>query len=566
MGYDVQSITINCPRGGFDRHSAIAAVKKSGLSGQFEDLAPGPFGKTSTSLGVLESLVDACDLGLAAAEGLRGVILDEASSGSSFSVPELTRQQRQLVAAFQVAVTADAVERRVVEWVQEPPVDGSLEMDGLNDLLGHDGPPVELLGRILRIGAAYVQMKAPISTNEPTADGKEGGEDQTTPDQRVALTLAAFFKLLRRATVSYAASSSLKALLSALEEREIHVVGYPYDGLEIAEQTEVEAGLLPVSSTDIVGNDAYVEAGLKLARDVAGYDFEAGNNPKKINPVLFGLGRPGSGKTITAHAVGNYFLDFCRERDVPAQFRVIQRTEWASSYQNASAQNLVRIFREEIYGFDGVTGVYWPDIDTAFASRQSQGLRMEEKQNLGAVFGVFDGTLLPKDGKWFLICDANTLHMDEATVSRIAQNPMSVDGPTEPAQYAEMMRELMLDDVRSFVPAEDDVWLRVGELCVDYDLSGRNVESICNNIRGHIQDFEYPDEYFEADQKRREAIIASLCQSVTGDEMAEYVEEFVEFRQDAERDADEGKFRREVESIVRQLNASRAAAALTTDE
>ncbi|QDG52799.1 AAA family ATPase [Persicimonas caeni] len=555
---ELQNISVSLPKGGFDRAGVTAAVKKSGLPGQFEKLAPGPFGKTATSLGVLEGVVAACDLGLAAAEALRGVILDEAASGASFAVPELTRQQRQLVAAFQVAVTADSVERHIAEWVHEPAVEGSLEMDGLSDLLAHDGPPVELLGRVLRIAAAYVQMKAPARTSDE--------DDAPEPDHAVAATLAAFFELLRRATITYLKSSSLKPLLSALEAREVRVAGYPYDGLEIAERIEVETGLLPVSPSDIVGNDEYVEAGLKLARAVAGYDFEAGKNPKKINPVLFGLGRPGSGKTITAHAVGNYFLNYCRERDVPAQFRVIQRTEWASSYQNASAQNLVRIFREEVYGFDGVSGVYWPDIDTAFASRSAQGLRMEEKQNLGAVFGVFDGTLLPKDGKWFLICDANTLHMDEATISRIAQNPMSVDGPTKPAQYAKMMRELMLDDVARFVPGDDLTWQKVGKLCVEHDLSGRNVESICNNIRSHIQDFEYPDEYFQADGARRKEIIDDLCKPVSSAQVLEYVEDFVEFRQEAEDEAEEEKFKREVESIVRQLNASRAAAALTGEE
>lgn len=554
---DSNDITVTMPAGGFDRASVLEAVRNSGLPGQFEKLAPGPFGKTSTAVGVLEGLVAACDLSLAAAEALRGVILDEMSSGTSFAVPELSHKQRQLVAAFQVAVCADALERRVTEWVSEPVVDGSLEMDGLDDLLAHDGPPIEVLARVLRIAAAYVQMKAPAAKTDADAD------DAAPADQAVASTLAAFFELLRRATTTFVSKSSLKPLLSALEAREIRVAGYPYDGLEIAERVEVETGLLPVWPQDIVGNDAYVEAGKRLARDVAGFDFDAGKNPKKINPVLFGLGRPGSGKTVTAHAVGNYFLQYCRERGVPAQFRVIHRTEWASSYQNASAQNLVRIFREEVYGFDGVSGVYWPDIDTAFASRDSQGLRMEEKQNLGAVFGVFDGTLLPKDGKWFLICDANTLHMDEATISRIAQNPMSVDGPTEPAQYAQMMRELMLADVAEFLPDDDQAWRRVGQLCVDYDLSGRNVESICNNIRAHIQDFEYPDEYFRADAERRRQIIASLCRAVSAAKIVDFVEDFVEFRQDAEEQQQEERFRHEVESIVRQLNARRAASALT---
>ena len=556
---DIQNIDVSLPAGGFDRGAVVSAVKGSGLPGQFETLAPGPFGKTSTALGVLEGVVHAGDLGLAAAEALRGTILDEMTGETtSLSLPELGREQRQLISAFQIAVTADAVERRVVQWAQEAPVDGSLEMDGLGELLAHDGPPIEVLERVLKIAAAYVKMKAPT---------KAGDEDDEVPDdQQVATTLAAFFELLRRATTTYTSQSSLKPLLSALERRPIRVAGYPYEGLEPQERIESESGLLPVWPADIVGNDEYVEAGLRLARDVAGYDFDAGRNPKKVNPVLFGLGRPGSGKTVTAPAVGNYFLTFCRERDVPAQFRVIHRTEWASSYQNASAQNLVRIFREEVYGFDGVSGVYWPDIDTAFASRDSQGLRMEEKQNLGAVFGIFDGTLLPKDGKWFLMCDANTLHMDEATISRIAQNPMTVEGPTTANQYAEMMRELMLDDVAGFVPNDDQSWQRIGKRCVEYDLSGRSVENICNNVRSHIQDFEYPEEYFHADAARRKAIIKELCEPVDTAQILEFIEEFVEFRQDAEERAQEEKFRSEVESIVRQLNASRAAAALTDGE
>jgi hypothetical protein len=554
---EMRDIDVSLPAGGFDRAAAVEAIAQAGLSGQFEELAPGPFGKSATSVGVLEGLAAACDLGLAAAEKLRGVVLDEVEGSGSFVLPELDRRQRQLCAAFQVAVTADAVGRRVAEWVGEASVDGSLEMDGLADLLAHDGPARELLGRVLRIAAAYVKVEAPK---------RIGGDDSPPADQVVATTLAAFFELLRCGTLDYVGNSSVEPLVSALTAREVRVAGYPYDGLEVRELVEAESGLMPVWPGEIVGNDDYVEAGLRLARDVAGFDFESGKNPKKINPVLFGLGRPGSGKTITAHAVGNYFLEYCRERDVPAQFRVIHRTEWASSYQNASAQNLVRIFREEVYGFDGVSGVYWPDIDTAFASRDSQGLRMEEKQNLGAVFGVFDGTLLPRDGKWFLICDANNLHMDEATISRIAQNPMSVDGPTEPDQYVELMRDLMLDDVAEFVSADDGAWERIAGLCVDNELSGRNIESICNNVRSHIQDFEYPDEYFSADAARRDEIIASLCRPVDAERIVEFIEAFVEFRRGAEEQAQEEKFTREVESIVRQLNASRAAAALTGQE
>ncbi|MFB6350491.1 MAG: AAA family ATPase, partial [Bradymonadaceae bacterium] len=299
-------------------------------------------------------------------------------------------------------------------------------------------------------------------------------------------------------------------------------------------------------------------AGMQLARDVAGYDFDAGENPKEVNPILFGLGPPGSGKTITAHAVGNYFLDFCNKHDVPARFRVVRRTDWASSYQNASARNLVEIFRQEVYEFDGVCGVYWPDIDTAFASRSSDGLRMEEKQNLGAVFGIFDGTLLPQDGKWFLICDANTLHMDDATVSRIAQNPLRVEGPTEPDHYVELMRDIQLEGLDPFVPDGDDTWRGIGERAAELGMTGRDVEAVCRQIRSRIQDFDYPDRYFEADPDQRREIVHELSNAVDTDTILRELDEWDDFHGDSEY-KDEEKFQKEVDAIVERLNTTPAS-------
>jgi len=345
-----------------------------------------------------------------------------------------------------------------------------------------------------------------------------------------------------------------------LQNRKIRVASYPYRGLEVQDQPTERAGLLPITVDEIVGNDEYLQAGMRLARDVAGFDLEAHENPKKVNPVLFGLGRPGCGKTVTAHAVGHYFLDFCRERDVPAKFVVVRRTDWASSYQNASANNLVRLFREEVYGFEGVCGVYWPDIDTAFASRDSSQLRGEEKSNLAAVFGIFDGTLLPRDGKWFMICDANTLHMDEATISRIAQNPYTVEGPTEAHEYITLMRDVLLDDLVRFVDCDEDAWQRIGGQTARHRLSGRNIDSICGNVRAQVQDFEFPDHYFEATTEEREKIVETLGNRVDEAQIMKFIEDFVDFKREAEEAAEQERFDREVDSIVMRLNASKAAA------
>jgi hypothetical protein len=175
------------------------------------------------------------------------------------------------------------------------------------------------------------------------------------------------------------------------------------------------------------------------------------------------------------------------------------------------------------------------------------------------VFGVFDGTLLPKDGKWFLICDANTMRMDEAAVSRIAQNPFTVEGPTSVDHFVTLMRDIMLRDVRGFVPAEDEVWQRIGAEAVDKALTGRAIDNICSNIRARIQDFEYPDHYFRAPGEERRKMIAELSNGVDERFIVKAMQDWVAFKDEAQRREEQERFDAEVETVVRQLNAGRAA-------
>lgn len=550
------ALNVTIPEGGYRASVAAQIIQDAKLLEAFTRANPSPFGAgvpSALSLSALEHLRDAVDTSLAACEALRGLILEELSTGApSFALPRLEPEHRQLISAFGLVILADATWRKLSQLMALTPPDGELELDGLPELLAQEGDPVSLLTTLLRLAGAYAKLEH--KRGAPSA--------KLRADVELAAAIASFLALARAATLTLSRQSATRSLLAALESHDVRVAGYPYRGLQARELAERAHGLLSVRPADIVGNSTFLEAGMRLARDVAAYDLAVGKNPKRVNPILFGLGKPGCGKTVTAHAVGNYFLDFCAQRQIPARFIVIQRTDWASSYQNASASNLVRIFREEVYGFDGVCGVYWPDIDTAFASRSSGQLRAEEKQNLGAVFGIFDGTLLPKDGKWFMLCDANTLHMDEATISRIAQNPMTVEGPTTPEHYAAMMRDLMLKDVSPFLTLDEESWLAIGQQAAELELSGRNVEAICNNLRAYIQDFELPDAYFGADSATRATIIKSLSRSADYERLRQAINDWVTFKRDAERRGEEERFGAEVESIVRRLNASELAAHL----
>lgn len=543
-------ITIEPPTGGFDRPGARKLLTESKLPVVLHKVVRAPFGHTVLTLRTLDAAVESFDIAQQVGQAIHAALLEDIARTGTLAIPEPTHDQRLFVGAFTTTALLDELRARLSTLGPIPRIESDLEAEGLEELL--EAPTPDLLARLAKMATRYleVQAQAKPEANDPKLEVREVW---------IVTTLYAFAGQLQGAVGRLTHLGRLRPFGVALAKRKVRVGSLRYDGFVSRNAQEPVTDLKPVRLDDIVGNQEYVEAGLKLARDVAAFDLEAGTSPKRINPVLFGLGRPGCGKTITAHAIGNYFLEYCAQRDIPARFKVIRRTDWASAYQNASANELVRIFKEEIYGFEGVCGVYWPDIDTAFASRGSGDLRMEEKNNLGAVFGIFDGTLIPKDGKWFMICDANFMQMDEATRSRIAQNPFTVEGPTTSQDFVTLLRDVLLRDVKRFIAPDDARWTAVGDACVEFKLSGRNVESIANNIRTYIQDFEYPDEYFKADLDQRRQIIDRLSKRVGVDELLERIRKFAEFQVEAEDKAAKDRFEREVEEMVRQLNAGRAA-------
>lgn len=546
-------LLVTPPPGGLDRPGVRELVKESGLPTALHRLARAPFGHTVLTLRALDAAIEAGDLALHAGEALHAALLEDIARAGSLALPEPTRDQRLFVGAFVVTVLADALAPRLGALAPTPEVRGELEAEGLEELLAK--PPREALKTLLAMAGKYLEVQA---QRQPGATSGRLDEREVW----VVSTLHAFVLQLQGAVRKLTHLGRLRPFGVALAQRKVVVGELRYEGFAARAAEGPASDLRPVKLTDIVGNQEYLQAGLKLARDVAAYDLKARRGPKQLNPVLFGLGRPGCGKTITAHAIGRYFLEYCEARDIPARFKVIRRTDWASSYQNASAATLVKIFKEEVYGFEGVCGVYWPDIDTAFASRSSGDLRSEEKNNLGAVFGIFDGTLIPKDGKWFMICDANFMQMDEATRSRIAQNPFTVRGPTTPEDYVHLLRDVLLGDLKRFIAAGEDArWSEVGAALVEADLSGRSCESVANNIRAYVQDFEYPDAYFRADFAGRQALIDQLSRRVDIDRVLAEVEDYVRFHREAEEREAKDRFEREVDAMVQQLNAGRAATA-----
>ena len=378
-------------------------------------------------------------------------------------------------------------------------------------------------------------------------------------DSEAARCLNSYFVLLARA---------LKGLEKEPAEMLVRGGKLSFSGWKTSRAGADEPGqLLPVTFDDIVGNTEFAAAGRRLARDIAGFDLKAGKNPKKVrNQILFVLGKPGCGKTVTAHAIGRYFLELCEKSGLPAKMRVIRRTDWASSYQNQSAKGLLDIFKTEVFDCEGVCGVYWPDIDTAFSARSESDIRQEEKNILGTVFGILDGTIGPKNGKWFLVCDANTVHMDEATLSRISQNPINALGPDSPADFVRLLRDIKLKGKGPWLPLTPEQWDKLGARCVEEGLSGRAIEHLAGRVITFIEDFEEPDSYFSLPFDGKEKVIAELSKPVSFEKIVELLESYCKFEKEAQRRSEEEKFLDRVREIRFNLSAQQAALAFGRKE
>ncbi|MBI3298456.1 MAG: AAA family ATPase [Elusimicrobia bacterium] len=498
-------------------------LARSGIPEALAEVDCGAFGTTPLNLEALGEVSFAVATSLAA-----GRLPRVAAAGGVFAGYLLAEHGALRLAKLQQ-----------IQKAAEP--SGSLPSGDYRDLTDKRRPE-DCAEAVLRDAAAFLRFyKAhPLSEKRPARDAE------------AVLCLRSYFRLLANAMRRLGSEKEDTAVLTP----DLKLHGYRAQPAASDEPT----GLLQVSTEDVVGNEEMLRLGKRLVRDVAGFDLARGENPKKVrNQIMFALGTPGCGKTVTAHALLNDFLGICAKAGLPAQARVIRRTDWASSYQNASASRLLEIFKTEVFEAPGVAGVYWPDIDTAFAARGDADIRNEEKANLATLFGILDGTIGPKNGRWFLICDANNMNMDEAMTSRLNQTPLKVLGPTTPEHFVRLMRDIKLRGRGPWLPLTDAEWLEVGALCVSTGLSGRSADAISGRVLTEIEDFDEPEEYFALSFEEKRKMIGELSRKVPAARFKTLIEEHVRFEKDSQTAADQERFKRRVEEIHLHLSAQRAA-------
>jgi hypothetical protein len=522
------------------------AIRAAGLPGALTEAAPGPYGTSRAALDVLEAFEGGLCAGLAAEAALLARIARDRAAG--FAAGQATDAERRFAAALAVLVACHESLGATDGASDAALPDKPFGSDEVAPLLSAAGPALAAaLARDLRGYLDHYRA-------HPDASRRLGD------DARLLACCRSHWKRMSLAARAACAAAEHETLRAALEASTLRLPGVDYVGLErraAADDEPVE--LMDVAPSDVVGNAGPLEAALKLARAVAAFDLTTGRNPRQVdNPVLFILGSPGCGKTTLAHAVGRAFLADAAAAGLPARFRVIRKTDWASHYQNKSASDLLRIFRDEVFGFAGVCGAYWPDIDTAFAARSDPDIRAEEKANLATLFGILDGTVGPRNGKWFLLCDANSMQLDEALASRLTQDPRIAKGPETAADYVRLLRDVKLRSWTALLPPEGG-WAEIGERLRAAGLSGRSVAAVAGRIVAELQDVPEPPGFLGLAYDEKVRALRAAARPLSTARILEHVEHYVKFEREAEDRAHQERWQRRVDEIRFQLSAQSAA-------
>ncbi len=249
------------------------------------------------------------------------------------------------------------------------------------------------------------------------------------------------------------------------------------------DQLDIDNKFMDVRKSDIIGAEEYVNIIWQHLLKLGGYRHEFRDNAANPAKVIFTYGDPGCGKTFISHALIMEFAELCKRKGYPLKALTHSTTDYASSYQNATA-NALNELAAEINGFPGPVIMYVADADNIFLARSDPSLTAEQRQTMGVYFKMFDGTLIKKNGKFLAIMDANYLHkIDGATQSRLFDETLKLKRFEKAEDFAKLFRKT-LEKGTEGTGISDKEWLKIGKNILDSPFQNREIDHIVNQLRG----------------------------------------------------------------------------------
>jgi SpoVK/Ycf46/Vps4 family AAA+-type ATPase len=300
-----------------------------------------------------------------------------------------------------------------------------------------------------------------------------------------------------------------------------------------SDQVIVDDKFMPVRKEDVIGEQEFTKVLWDSMVKLSCYNQEEQTNPFSPPSVIFTFGQPGGGKTYIANAYIQSLGDLCREKNVPLWVLTHSTTDYASHYQNLTANKLQELARE-IKDFPGIVVMYVADADNIFQSRKDPRLSSEQRNTSSVYFKMFDGTMIPKNGRFMAIMDANYVEeIDDATKSRLFDKILELKRFDKADNFSELAKRSLCSGLEDYDVLTPDEWTEVGEYILESPLSNREIGHVLNSIKG---DYEVPESmvglpYLDHVEYRNE----KLHEILTKDNIVKTFQIYIETRMEIER-------------------------------
>lgn len=302
----------------------------------------------------------------------------------------------------------------------------------------------------------------------------------------------------------------------------------------------MDSKIMRIDKSSVIGAEGmYSDGSLKLGtvlwnemKLLTGYDHERGSNIHNPASVVFTTGVPGAGKTFIAHAYMRSFVNLCKELSIPVWAMTHSTTDYASTYQNETANALNKL-GHDINNFPGIVLMYVADADNIFMSRKAD-LNAEQKNTMNIYFKLFDGTLIPKNGKFLSIMDANYVEsIDDATKSRLFDRVAEVRRFEDYKDFAALAKLKVTrgkKDLLQLLDIKDKDWLDIGKSLLASPLSNREIDHVFTKIVS----YELPDKLLGAPFAEHEKYRMQELKKINADTIQKELKDYVFKRADIE--------------------------------
>lgn len=316
----------------------------------------------------------------------------------------------------------------------------------------------------------------------------------------------------------------------------------------------VDERFMNVRKEDIIGSEDFVSLIWNNLTKLAAYSPERKKNPYDPASVIFTHGEPGCGKTFDVHAMIQSFAELCQQKNIPMWALTHSCTDYASEFQNKT-QNELAALAGRIAAYPGIVLMYMADADVVLGSRKSTNTSNEEQKTIGIYFKMFDGTLIPRNGKFMALMDANYVDtIDDATKSRLFDEVAELKRFNNPAEFSELAKRALTKGTNTLVLPEND-WEEVGKYLLESPLSNREIGHTLRKLRrGFVVSEDMLSKTFEEHEAYRNEQLGKL----TKDVIINTFQEYINTRMQIERDAAESKKRNDAERFFEYLEQENA--------